>query len=801
MDIGARMKYNGFISKPPALFMLAVITIVAVLLFPAGHLLGKDRLASSFEEMINKERSAVDATRRDIRAYIADQPERISKINEKTRELNQQAFQLFVTYNMEEKNPVEMRDILRQMTIVRDQALSLVAPVKEQAKFIENLKKIVGTHVGEYERLATDTSMPGIHEAASQYVAELKETVGLLESAESIVEIIPNAVEQLLGRLEPRRAMLEDELKLAWKEYYLSSLDGLTLFSTDYWKAMAVVLGGWADFSTYWLIPYKASGSAIASALRGCAIASVAMLVVFLAIVMRLRRRYPSLSAARHFLPFCLYTALGLPLMIAGVTTVIPPLSTVTFLAEILLAGGLVSLGWNLRRLSADDRGTHKHNPLWQYWAIFAAGVLVQLFHFSAVAYSPLTAFLFIVAGAYSHILKRRDQHVLDKRQLVITAWLSYALAAGTLFGWGNLCVLAAVIWFAVMLNIQLAAGLTGCLRKIRSVTDYGRTATGRLAEGAFFPMVFLGLFAVTILWVTLFIGGMPLVTRIIQWHLTIGYLSLNISMIVVIVAILFVTRSFVVIVNAIITFVATRMGMAAGAGVLTSLHAISTYVIWCLYALLSLKLIGVGVAHLAIIAGGLSIGAGFGLQDMIKNVFSGLVLLFGRSLHPGDEIQLGDVRGTVMWINIRNTILQTNDDSTIFIPNSDLIYKNIVNWTYRDPRGRAEIAVGIAYGSDTELAKSLLVQSALSHPGVLKEPEPYVLFWDFGDNALVFRLRFWIRRPVQTRDRISSAIRFEIDRVFKENKIEIAFPQQDIHIRSTEGLNPCLEPEKAPKA
>lgn len=153
--------------------------------------------------MINKERLAVDATRRDIRAYIADQPERISKINEKTRELNQQAFRLFVTYNMEEKNPVEMRDILRQMTIVRDQALSLVAPVKEQVKFIENLKKIVGTHVGEYERLATDSSMPGIHEAANQYVAELKETVGLLESAESIVDIIPNAVEQLLGRLEP----------------------------------------------------------------------------------------------------------------------------------------------------------------------------------------------------------------------------------------------------------------------------------------------------------------------------------------------------------------------------------------------------------------------------------------------------------------------------------------------------------------------------------------------------------------------------------------------------------------------
>jgi small-conductance mechanosensitive channel len=322
-----------------------------------------------------------------------------------------------------------------------------------------------------------------------------------------------------------------------------------------------------------------------------------------------------------------------------------------------------------LRRLSADDRSDYRHNPLWQYWVIFAVGVLVQLFHFSVLAYSPLIAFLFIAAGVYSHLRKRRDQHILDRRQLAITAWLSYVLAAGTIFGWGSLCVLAAVVWFAVMLNIQLATGLTGCLKKIRTVTDYGRSAAGRLAEGALFPMVFLGLFAVTVLWVTLFIGGMPFVTTIVQWHLTIGYLSLNLSMIVVIIAILFVTRSFVVIVNAIITFVATRLGVAAGAGVLTSFHAISTYVIWSLYVLLSLKLIGVSVAHLAIVAGGLSIGAGFGLQDMIKNFFSGLVLLFGRSLHPGDEIQLGDVRGTVMKINIRNTVVQTNDDSTIFIP------------------------------------------------------------------------------------------------------------------------------------
>jgi len=219
--------------------------------------------------------------------------------------------------------------------------------------------------------------------------------------------------------------------------------------------------------------------------------------------------------------------------------------------------------------------------------------------------------------------------------------------------------------------------------------------------------------------------------------------------------------------------------------GTIKSMQAILTYIIWCLYALFSLNLLGVKLEHIALIAGGLSIGVGFGLQDMIKNFFSGLILLFGRSIHPGDEIQTEDVRGTVKKINIRNTIVQTNEDSTIFIPNSDLAFRKITNWTFKDPRGRAEIIVGVAYGSSTEQVKMLLLECALSHPQVLREPPPYVLFNDFGESALMFHLRFWIKNPVQQRDKVSSTIRFEIDRKFREHGIDIAFPQREIRIRS----------------
>lgn len=793
------MKYILSVLRPRPSFLRIIIIIFFACLLSAGGVFGQEK-HSSFAEMIKKEKVAIEITQRDLRTYIAAQPQRMDKISEKSQELSQEMLRLSIMYNMEEGNPVEMRDIYRQLKIVHDQCVTLVAPVNADLEAIDGLKKVLRTHLGDYERLAADKSNPEVSEAAAGHVTDMKETIALVERAYGIIDIIPNTIEHLLARLEPRKVIIENDLTTAWKKYFLAPHSSPSLFTADAWKSARVVLNNWAGFWAYWLIPYSQNKSAIISVILKGAISSIAILVGFLAIIVHLKRKYPLVALAGTFLPFCCCTAFGLPLMIIGATTGLGPLSTLTFLAEIILAAGLVSLGWKLRRLSANDPATFKHNPLWGYWIIFAAGILVQLFHIASILYSPLIALLFILAGIYSYTLQRKDQHMLDRRLLTVTSWLSISLAAVTSFGWGSLALLLATVWFAIMLNIELGAGLAGCLAKIRARGARNATTARTLAEGVAFPMIFLGLFAVTILWVTLYIGGMPLVSRIIQWRVIVGYLSLNLSMIVIIIALLFITRSFIVLVNALITFISERLGTGTlREGVIKSLHAISTYVIWSLYILLSLKLVGVGVGHLAIVAGGLSIGAGFGLQDLIKNFFSGLILLFGRSIHPGDEIQLENVRGTVMKINIRNTIVQTNDDSTIFIPNSDLIYKNIVNWTYRDPRGRAEISVAVAYGSDTELVKELLLRCAASNPAVLNQPAPYVLFWDFGDNALAFRLRFWIRRPVQTRDKISSTIRFEIDRVFKENNIEMAFPQQDIHIRSAEGLKPYLEPEKAP--
>lgn len=782
---------NTPFSPSRALVLHIIIVFMFAASFPAGALARSD--ASSWEEMIRKEKVALDVVQATLKKYIAAQPERISKVHEKTQQLSQELTRLSITYNMVEANPIEMRDVLRQMIMLQEQGMAVIAPVKGEHDSIVDLKKTLAVHQAEYESLARDESLQDARKAAAAHAEDIGKTIALLNTAGGIVDIIPNSVEQFTARLEPKKKLIENDLRSAWKKYYFFP-PTQTFFTPETWRALRSMLKGWSGFWDYWLIPYAQNRAVIGQAVGGTGLFGAAILVAFLVVFMHVRRKYPSVPAAK-FLVFGLYTGFGLPLMVLGMMTDLGILGIFGFIAEIVLAAGLASLGWNLRRTFGGNSSAYRHNPLWPVWAQYAAGMLAQIFHANIALYSLPMASTFLVAGIYAYFLKKRDQNDLDKRLFGITSWLSAMFIGLTLFGWCSTAILGATVWFAIALNVELWSGLAGSLKRVMAVGKENMTTARRFATGCVFPMIFLGLFSVTVVWIVLYIGGVPLLTDMVRWHLNVGRLSLNLPMLIVVIAMLFATRSLVIVVNTLITFTATRLGSGGllREGVIKSLHAISTYLVWCLFILLSLKLVGVSVTHLAIVAGGLSIGAGFGLQELIKNFFSGLILLFGRSIHPGDEIQLENIRGTVIRVNIRNTIMQTNDDSTIFIPNSDLINKNIVNWTYRDPKGRAEIAIAVAYGSNTERVKELLIECALLNPGVLKDPPPYVLFWDFGDNALAFRLRYWIRRPVQARDRIASAIRFELEKAFRENGIEMAYPQQDIHIRTAEGLKPYL--------
>ena len=219
--------------------------------------------------------------------------------------------------------------------------------------------------------------------------------------------------------------------------------------------------------------------------------------------------------------------------------------------------------------------------------------------------------------------------------------------------------------------------------------------------------------------------------------------------------------------------------------GLRQTLSTLTRYIIIGIAALIGLNLAGIPLRSLAIFAGAFGIGIGFGMQNIIGNFISGIILLFERPMSVGDVITLEDgTLGTIEKISARCTTIQTPDAITITVPNSKFIENRITNWTHPKTQMRGFVSVGVAYGSDTNLVKKCLLEIARQNPQVKTFPEPFVRFAEFGDSALIFQLYFWADDPGK-RWFTQSELNFAIDEVFRENKIEIAFPQRDIHIRS----------------
>ena len=218
-----------------------------------------------------------------------------------------------------------------------------------------------------------------------------------------------------------------------------------------------------------------------------------------------------------------------------------------------------------------------------------------------------------------------------------------------------------------------------------------------------------------------------------------------------------------------------SRSGM--GFGLQESITTITVYLIWAFGVLVALHVFGLNTASLAVAFGALGIGIGFGLQNIVNNFISGIILLFERPIQVGDDVEVNGIWAQVKKINVRSTVVQTYDNAALIIPNADLISNQVTNWSFKDKRIRRKINVGVAYGSDISLVRDTLLQIAEEAPHVLRYPKPDVLFTDFGDSALNFTVRLWT--DVDHMLIVDTDIRFRIDKKFRENNIEISFPQR----------------------
>lgn len=193
----------------------------------------------------------------------------------------------------------------------------------------------------------------------------------------------------------------------------------------------------------------------------------------------------------------------------------------------------------------------------------------------------------------------------------------------------------------------------------------------------------------------------------------------------------------------------------------------------------------GIDLSAFGVLAGAIGVGIGFGLQNITNNFISGLVILLEQPIKIGDRIEVGDVNGDVIRISGRSTTILTNDNISIIVPNSQFIDNPVINWSHNERRIRFNFPVGVAYKESPEKIKKILLEIANANPGVLKSPNCDVLFDNYGESSLNFKLRVWSTEFVDKPSVLKSQLYYEIFKRFAEEGIELPFPQRDLHLKS----------------
>lgn len=456
---------------------------------------------------------------------------------------------------------------------------------------------------------------------------------------------------------------------------------------------------------------------------------------------------------------------------------------------------GQVYLAWDLRRLQYPDI-TRVRPPFLR--------LIPLAFLAYALLYLPLTAALGLVLWSIIIVSvlviqrgrKKRDYGpatletgVLDCDAPII--WICLFLALSGLHIYSMACYIA-----YVSLSVALELSIAG-MAVVGSFNEHlpqegARAVLFRLLVALAAPFVLILAVAGVCLWIAMLPGGTYLLGEYALKGVSVGATQFNIIQILLIVSAFYLTRTIVAVGTRLLARL-PQQGFKFDVTLITPLQTFLTYAAWALFGLFVLHALGMSLSNLAVIAGGLSVGIGFGMQTIVNNFFSGLILIFGRTLQVGDVVEVGGLTGRVRKVSIRATMIETYDNAVIYVPNSEFMSGRLINWTSFSRSVRRQVAVGVAYGSDTAKVIKLLIQVAKKHENVLKYPVPSVNFADFGASTLDFQLRFWVK-DYELGASTMSDIRLGINKVFAEENIEIAFPQLDVHLKNSQD-DPAADP------
>jgi potassium-dependent mechanosensitive channel len=789
-------KLKRVIQKSSLGLTVCILFVLSLVLFggPSSTLALED---ANWQNVLNHYEDAFRDAGNDLRNYE-------SKLDTQTRDfarelgrLEKSKGQLMLWFGGSD-DPDHLGYILRGIGGLRLEAADLFKPFAEVEHELDDFAIKLEEIEAEVKSQRGQTSTAEYLEALNKNLINIDALNLQMAGIKPRIEESREAYRSFLSHLEDAENATVLKTATYWKTFYFKALPGL--FSADTLAELPRSIEQWKTIAKLWW-------SALTSPdevsrwhkllLKGLLLALGMILSGWVAMVKalgRLPRGFSTTGLLAAWILLCSWASFAI---IGGNVSFV--LCPIVFTAdEILLPSGLVFLHMYLRSTALENKKS-SIAALCLLWATSSFGLLVR----SVVKPYEIALVLWILCLLLGFMYLRRkavsSRGRLEKLHTTAAAYALLALGFLAAIGFLPLSLLFVSAIFYASIAAELGVDLMRLMKglKIRAEQKYSEAASFFIGilTGTGFPVIFLALIYLNLWLLSLRLGGETVLDSILSteagWH---DY-HMSFKSLAFIILGFYVTKSTVFISE----FFVTRLPdhrEELDAAVVAALRATARYLCWGFFAICVLSLLGFNLMSLTVVAGGLSVGIGFGLQNIVNNLFSGLILLLGHSIQSGDTIQIGDMLGDVRKVTIRNTIVQTKDNATLFVPNSDLITNKLINWSHRDRRVVRRIAVGVAYGSDTEKIRRLLLRAAALHPRVLSDPAPEVLFSDFGASSLDFKVKFWID-DVDKELQVLSDVRYEIDRLFREYDVEIAFPQSTLHLQTAPALEKILADRK----
>lgn len=704
-----------------------------------------------------------------------------ANLSEKIQPFTEEARRLMVLATTYKDWPNPMEAVTRRITATVQNIRKVLAPGMRARNETQALLERVGYMADSLpDDLGDDSQSQEMRDFARKLTLTRLRLIAV--QAQFDLALAPSLA--LITRLEKLRADIGEQLPLLWKNYYLQK--PLPWLSPDTWadfgRRMRYSLQGMSlRLPVEIPVTLQHWGTAL---LRFCIALTVAG-VLFTLLYRRLSAQELNPTVRHIFRVSLPWLCVGLALLGSSVSATGEVFRLFLALGNLCLIVAQIHLAWDLRRLKYPETPAQKP-PF---------GTLIQPTLCSyALLYLPLTQALVLVIWlgiVIASIVRQHRRPKLDLGPLHVETtvleceapalWICLLL---TLAGLHIYSMVLYLFFVSCSLALQLCLGGMSLVSRLndRLPEEGARAALGHLGIALAAPLVLVAAVLGVSQWVGTLPGGMYLLQYYVLRGVNVGATQFTILHLLLIITLFYLTRTAVSMGSRFLARL-PKQGFAIDATLIPPMQTAFTYALWCCFGLFTLRALGMELSNLAMVAGGLSVGIGFGMQNIVNNFLSGLILIFSRTLQAGDVVEVGGTQGRVRKISVRATMVETYDNALIIVPNSEFMSNRLINWTRNSRTVRREIAVGVAYGSDVPKVMQILTAVANAHSNVLKYPPPTALFSNFGDSTLDFLLRFWVR-DYDVAVGTSSDLRLAIEKAFREQGIEVAFPQMDVHIR-----------------